>query len=240
MPASDRVVYLKIPRRRRGKRHHYGGDVCGLVVLGVDGTFCTIPTVENLQGGSFSFPPEPIALKLLRYFRHPTGSLKAKRIADMSQKLTYNSHTPPLLPRSCRRYKRCPPARHPTTTTSTSMTQATCPCLTLRHWPGTYRTGCLAVSARRRQGDQGIAAAATATLAPWAHPPKRCARVGAALSHWTRRASSPHAGPWRRPGPGRSRGRRGRDSNRGRGGLQGGGGRGRVGGDAVVSGVGSF
>jgi hypothetical protein len=28
--------------------------------LGVDGTFRTIPTVENLQGGSFLFPPEPL------------------------------------------------------------------------------------------------------------------------------------------------------------------------------------
>ena len=137
----------------------------------VDSTFRTLPTVGILRGGSFSFPPEPIALKLLRYFRHPTGSLKAKRIADMSQKLTYNSHTPPLLPRSCRRYKRCPPARHPTAT-SKSRPQATCPCLTLRHWhwPGTFRTGHLAVPARRRQGDRGIAVAATAALAPWAPP----------------------------------------------------------------------
>ncbi len=30
----------------RGKRHHHGGDVCGLVVLGVDGTYSTIPTVD--------------------------------------------------------------------------------------------------------------------------------------------------------------------------------------------------
>ena len=46
-------AYPKLPCRRRGKRHHHGGDVCGLVVLGVDGTFCTIPTVRILQGGSF-------------------------------------------------------------------------------------------------------------------------------------------------------------------------------------------
>jgi hypothetical protein len=59
LPASYRV-YPKIPRRRRGKRHHHGGDVCGLVVLGVDGSFRTIPTVENLRGGSFWFPPEPL------------------------------------------------------------------------------------------------------------------------------------------------------------------------------------
>ncbi len=33
LPASDRA-YPKIPRHRRGKRHHHGGDVCGIVVLG--------------------------------------------------------------------------------------------------------------------------------------------------------------------------------------------------------------
>jgi hypothetical protein len=37
----------------------------GGVVLMLDGTFRTIPTVEKLWGGSFSFPPEPIAVKLL-------------------------------------------------------------------------------------------------------------------------------------------------------------------------------
>ena len=50
----------KLPRRMRGKRHHHGGDICGLVVLGVDGTFRTIPTVGILRGESFSFPPEPL------------------------------------------------------------------------------------------------------------------------------------------------------------------------------------
>jgi len=59
LPALDRA-YPKIPRCRRGKRCHHGGDVCGLVVLGVDGSFRTIPTVENLWGGSFWFPPEPL------------------------------------------------------------------------------------------------------------------------------------------------------------------------------------
>jgi len=59
LPVSD-WAYPKIPRRRRGKRHHHGGDVCGLVVLGVGGTFRTIPTVGILRGGSFLFPPEPI------------------------------------------------------------------------------------------------------------------------------------------------------------------------------------
>ena len=27
-------AYPKIPCHRRGKRHHHGGDVCGLVVFG--------------------------------------------------------------------------------------------------------------------------------------------------------------------------------------------------------------
>ena len=58
-PASDRA-YPKIPRRRRGEQHHHGGDVCELVVLGVDGTFRTIPTVGILRGETFSFPPEPL------------------------------------------------------------------------------------------------------------------------------------------------------------------------------------
>jgi len=31
----------------------------------VDGTFRTIPTVGILRGGSFLFPPKPIAVKLL-------------------------------------------------------------------------------------------------------------------------------------------------------------------------------
>jgi hypothetical protein len=33
MPVSD-WVHPKIPHRRRGKRHHHGDDVCGLVVIG--------------------------------------------------------------------------------------------------------------------------------------------------------------------------------------------------------------
>ncbi len=49
----------EVTRRRRGKWHHHGGDVCGLIVLGVNGTFRTIPTVGILRGDSFSFPPEP-------------------------------------------------------------------------------------------------------------------------------------------------------------------------------------
>jgi hypothetical protein len=34
LPASDRA-YPKIPHCRRGKWHHHGGDVCGLVVFGL-------------------------------------------------------------------------------------------------------------------------------------------------------------------------------------------------------------
>ena len=31
---------------------------------------CTVPTVGNLWGGSFSFPPEPIGVKLLTIRGH--------------------------------------------------------------------------------------------------------------------------------------------------------------------------
>jgi len=36
----------------------------GGVVLMLEGLFRTIPTVGNLRGGSFSFPPEPLWVKL--------------------------------------------------------------------------------------------------------------------------------------------------------------------------------
>ena len=70
-PTLDRA-YPKIPRRRMGKRHHNGGDVCGLVVLRVDRTFRTIPIVGILRGGSFSFPPEPLFVKLLIWVNQNT------------------------------------------------------------------------------------------------------------------------------------------------------------------------
>ena len=38
---------------------HHGGDVCGMVVLVVNSTFCTILTIGKLQSKSFLFPPEP-------------------------------------------------------------------------------------------------------------------------------------------------------------------------------------
>jgi len=47
------LAYPKIPHCRRGKWHHHGGDVCGLVVLGVDGTFRTIPTVRILRANPY-------------------------------------------------------------------------------------------------------------------------------------------------------------------------------------------
>ena len=59
-------AYPKLPRRRRGKQHHHGDDVCGLVVLGVDGTFRTIPTVGILRGGKFFIPARTtLVVKLL-------------------------------------------------------------------------------------------------------------------------------------------------------------------------------
>jgi hypothetical protein len=41
-----------------GKQHHHGGDVCGIVVLVGDGTFCTIPIVNcrNPTGKEFFVP----------------------------------------------------------------------------------------------------------------------------------------------------------------------------------------
>jgi hypothetical protein len=56
LPASDRVD-PQISHRSRGKRHHHGDDVCGGSCVYVDGTFHTIPTVEILRSGIFSFRP---------------------------------------------------------------------------------------------------------------------------------------------------------------------------------------
>ncbi len=44
---------------------HHGDDVCGGSCVVVWGITRDIPTVGNLQGGSFSFPPESIVVKLL-------------------------------------------------------------------------------------------------------------------------------------------------------------------------------
>ena len=45
----------------RGKRHHHGGHICGIVVLG----FTVLFVLFHPTGWEFLFPPEPIAVKLL-------------------------------------------------------------------------------------------------------------------------------------------------------------------------------
>ncbi len=40
---------------------HHGDDVHRIVLLVVVSTSLTIPIVENLWGGSFLFPPEPLS-----------------------------------------------------------------------------------------------------------------------------------------------------------------------------------
>jgi len=62
-------AYPKILRRRRGKRHHHGGNVCGLVVLGVDGTFRTIPTINPTRRELFVPAQTLIVVKLLTMIR---------------------------------------------------------------------------------------------------------------------------------------------------------------------------
>jgi hypothetical protein len=51
---------------------HHGDDVCGGGGVCVDRrrNSCTVPIVGNLWGGSFSFPPEPIGVKLLTIRGH--------------------------------------------------------------------------------------------------------------------------------------------------------------------------
>ena len=83
---------------------------------------------------------------LARYFK--VGTYPAKKIT------TCHKNSPPT-PSLCRRHKRCPPARRQMMTT-TSMFRATCPCLTSRHWPGTYRTRRLTVSQRSDDGDAAL------------------------------------------------------------------------------------
>jgi hypothetical protein len=39
---------------------YHGDDVCGGSCIGAQQNSCTIPTVENLQGRIFSFPPKPL------------------------------------------------------------------------------------------------------------------------------------------------------------------------------------
>ena len=52
-------------RRRGGKRSTMVMMFVGGSCVVVRGIIDTIPTVRNLRGGSFSFPPEPIGVKLL-------------------------------------------------------------------------------------------------------------------------------------------------------------------------------
>ncbi len=60
-PASDRV-YPKIPLRRRGKRHHHGGDVCGIVVFGS----MSVLFLQQKTYGAGVFPsrPNPYSLRI--------------------------------------------------------------------------------------------------------------------------------------------------------------------------------
>jgi hypothetical protein len=44
---------------------HHGDDVCGGSCVDARRISGTISTIENLQGGSVLFPPEPIGVELL-------------------------------------------------------------------------------------------------------------------------------------------------------------------------------
>ncbi len=70
LPASDQVYQL-IPCNRRGEWPHHGGDVCGIVVLVVDGTFRTIPTIGIPQDRSFFVPAGTISLTAMAAHEHP-------------------------------------------------------------------------------------------------------------------------------------------------------------------------
>jgi hypothetical protein len=45
---------------------HHGDDVCGGSCVGCRQNFCTIPTVQILQSGSFLFLPEPLEQSSLK------------------------------------------------------------------------------------------------------------------------------------------------------------------------------
>ena len=129
-----------------------------------------------------------------QYVVHNLYQLKKCSRHQLPKHITHNTSHHTTTSNSRRRHKQCPPSRHQTMTT-TSMPRATCPCLTLRHWPGPYRTGRLAMSAHRQRGDRGIAAAATER---WRHGPILRRGVRGWERHSlcrTGRASSPHAGP---------------------------------------------
>ena len=162
-----------------------------------------------------------------QYVVHNLYQLKKCSRHQLPKHITHNTSHHTTTSNSRRRHKQCPPSRHQTMTT-TSMPRATCPCLTLRHWPGTYRTGRLAVLARRQRGDPGIAAAATAALAPCAHPPTRCARAGAALAASDREGVIATCRSMTAPWAIDREGGEGATATGGREDCRGGGGRGRV------------
>jgi hypothetical protein len=58
LPASDRA-YPKIPLRRRGKRHHHGGDVRGLVVFWSTVLSVLFLPQESYGAGVFCPRPNP-------------------------------------------------------------------------------------------------------------------------------------------------------------------------------------
>ena len=52
LPASNRE-YPQISRRRRGKQHHHGDDVCGIDVVGLKGFFALFLLQESYGVGVF-------------------------------------------------------------------------------------------------------------------------------------------------------------------------------------------
>ncbi len=48
-----------------GQTEHHGDDVYGGSCVDARRISGTLPTLGNLRGGSFSFPPEPLLVKLL-------------------------------------------------------------------------------------------------------------------------------------------------------------------------------
>ncbi len=61
-----------IPCRRRGKWLRHGGDVCGIVVLVVNDTFRTIPTIGKLRSKIF-----------LHSYRNPYRGYPIKRRMEL-------------------------------------------------------------------------------------------------------------------------------------------------------------
>ena len=61
---------------------HHGDDVCGGSCVDARQNSCTIPTVGNLCGGSFSFPPEPIGVKLLIADNKATSAMHPSSVLE--------------------------------------------------------------------------------------------------------------------------------------------------------------